>query len=118
MNSTLLAAALAATLLLGLVLLQPTASFIVDREDGLAPLEVHFNNTSTFAYSQLWLFGDGATSTSRAPTHTYEEPGIYIVRLVVKGLLGRVSWSEEDVVMTAIAPPPLPDKQEVVGSEG
>ena len=32
-----------------------------------------------------WTFGDGGTSTSRNPTHTYAGPGDYSVRLEVTG---------------------------------
>jgi len=35
--------------------------------------------------SWLWNFGDGNTSTEQNPTHTYAEPGIYIVTLTVNG---------------------------------
>lgn len=32
-----------------------------------------------------WTFGDGGTSTSQNPTHSYAAAGIYSVRLVVTG---------------------------------
>lgn len=35
--------------------------------------------------SWLWNFGDGATSTEQNPTHTYTQPGVYIVTLTVNG---------------------------------
>ena len=34
--------------------------------------------------SYLWDFGDGTTSTDMKTTHTYKEPGKYLVKLVVK----------------------------------
>lgn len=33
------------------------------------------------ALSYLWTFGDGATSIEASPTHVYETPGLYTVRL-------------------------------------
>ncbi|MGZ8558430.1 MAG: PKD domain-containing protein [Chitinophagaceae bacterium] len=33
--------------------------------------------------STLWDFGDGATSTANEPSHTFTQPGIYIVKLTV-----------------------------------
>ncbi|MFM8580430.1 MAG: PKD domain-containing protein, partial [Planctomycetaceae bacterium] len=36
-----------------------------------------------------WTFGDGAESTDRHPTHTYREPGEYIVILEVTGPQGK-----------------------------
>lgn len=35
-----------------------------------------------------WDFGDGATSTLQHPLHTYFEPGIYTIRLVVRDVIG------------------------------
>ncbi|MBK8137949.1 MAG: PKD domain-containing protein [Chloroflexi bacterium] len=32
-----------------------------------------------------WDFGDGGTSTWRSPNHTYSAPGLYLVRLTVRG---------------------------------
>jgi PKD repeat protein len=51
-------------------------------------LTVTFNNTSTFATSYLWEFGDGTTSTAQHPTHTYAEDGLYDVKLTVTNDLG------------------------------
>lgn len=42
-----------------------------------------FQNTSTNGQTFFWDFGDGNTSASFAPTHTYTEPGTYEVMLVV-----------------------------------
>lgn len=36
-----------------------------------------------------WDFGDGATSADRTPTHTYEAPGRYTVRLTARSADGR-----------------------------
>ncbi len=41
-----------------------------------------FQNTSANGQSFFWDFGDGTTSESFAPTHTYTEPGTYEVMLV------------------------------------
>ena len=38
-----------------------------------------------------WTFGDGTSSTKVRPTHTYEAPGTYTVRLVVTDPSGRES---------------------------
>lgn len=47
-----------------------------------APLTVQFTNNSSYASSYLWDFGDGTTSTSISPTHTYIANGNYTVRLI------------------------------------
>ncbi|RYE19052.1 MAG: PKD domain-containing protein, partial [Sphingobacteriales bacterium] len=47
-----------------------------------APLSVQFSNASTGATSYRWYFGDGSSSTSINPQHTYTQPGTYTVQLV------------------------------------
>jgi|GEM_PF-6914415 len=54
---------------------------------GTAPLTVSFTSYvsgGTGSYSYFWTFGDGGTSTSANPTHTYNTPGTYTVQLTVK----------------------------------
>ncbi|MDA3930873.1 MAG: PKD domain-containing protein [Prolixibacteraceae bacterium] len=49
---------------------------------GMAPIEIVFQNSSTYTASTfLWDFGDGTTSTEKYPTHLYETSGIYEVSL-------------------------------------
>ncbi|MFK7808644.1 MAG: PKD domain-containing protein [Saprospiraceae bacterium] len=48
-------------------------------------LEVTFTNTSQFADTYLWDFGDGSTPTVlENPIHSYNTPGIYEVTLTVE----------------------------------
>jgi PKD repeat protein len=44
--------------------------------------QVAFANTSAFASSFVWDFGDGETSTEISPVHTYINPGTYTVQLI------------------------------------
>ena len=44
-------------------------------------LEVSFKNTSTYAQSYSWDFGDGKNSTLKEPSHSYNSPGTYTVIL-------------------------------------
>ncbi len=54
----------------------------VDRgTEGCAPFTADFRNFSTGTIHFEWDFGDGNTSTDRAPIHQYEEPGVYEVSL-------------------------------------
>lgn len=39
--------------------------------EGCEPYTIHFDNTSQFADSYLWVFGDGDSSRAQSPTHTY-----------------------------------------------
>lgn len=52
---------------------------------GCAPFTVNFNNTSlSQANTQFhWNFGDGNTSTSANPTHTYTTAGTFSISLVL-----------------------------------
>lgn len=56
-----------------------------DTSDCRAPLAVQFTNLSNNGNSFIWDFGDGSTSTSATPSHTYTSLGSYSVRLIVDG---------------------------------
>jgi hypothetical protein len=60
------------------------ANFIATPLGGNAPLRVTFTDTST-GEPAYWsyTFGDGTTSSSKNPTHTYLVPGKYTVNLTV-----------------------------------
>lgn len=47
-----------------------------------APLTVQFSNNSSNASSFTWDFGDGTSSTSLSPSHTYNANGSYNVSLI------------------------------------
>ena len=61
----------------------PTAAIFANTFSGDAPLTVDFMNQSA-ASSLSWDFGDGNTSRESAPSHTFEKPGIYTVKLTTK----------------------------------
>jgi gliding motility-associated-like protein len=48
---------------------------------GCAPLTVNFTNLSNNALSFVWDFGDGSTTTTFSPTHTFTAAGVYTVTL-------------------------------------
>lgn len=69
----------------------PKADFEVVNYPPVQGLEVVFQNTSKYATSYDWDFGDSldpSTSTLINPTHIYEEPGGYVIRLVATSELG------------------------------
>ena len=48
-----------------------------------APFTVQFINSSYNCDSFFWEFGDGSTSTEKAPVHTYTQSGFYDVKLTI-----------------------------------
>ncbi len=50
-----------------------------------APATVSFSNMSNNGSTYYWDFGDGSTSTSLDPTHTYQSNGNYSVKLISNG---------------------------------
>lgn len=76
----------------------PVAAISASVDHGRGPLAVDFMSTvdgGTPSYSYLWSFGDGSTSTQANPSHTFNDPGVYIVRLTVTDSASRSSSSQE-----------------------
>lgn len=65
----------------------PVTSFSASPTIGKAPLSVSFTDASQGATSWLWDFGDGNTSASQNPSHTYYN-GIWAVRLTTTNAYG------------------------------
>jgi PKD repeat protein len=61
-------------------------------------LEASFTNRSAAATSFAWDFGDGATSTSAEPVHTYASPGTYGVTLTASGPCGTSDVTDTVVI--------------------
>lgn len=59
------------------------ADFAAINTTGCAPFQPQLRDSSVFASSWLWLFGDGTTSTVRNPNKTYNTPGVYTVTLII-----------------------------------
>ncbi len=59
----------------------PVAGFDASHAAALVGQTLAFTDTSTYADTYLWDFGDGVTSTLAAPTHAYTAPGTYTVTL-------------------------------------
>jgi PKD repeat protein len=65
------------------------ASFTATPVQGQVPVTVQFTDTSTDQpISWLWNFGDGATTKTQNPVHTYTISGVYTVRLDATNNLG------------------------------
>jgi PKD repeat protein len=69
---------------------EPVANYEPDTL-GCLPLLVQFRNLSLYGESYSWDFGDKTGSSEKNPSHTYDEPGNYIVKLTVTNITGRSS---------------------------
>jgi PKD repeat protein len=79
----------------------PVADFSGTPLSGSAPLTVQFTDKSTGTPATWdWNFGDGSTSTSKNPMHTYTNSGSFTVALVVSNGEGSDSISYTDYITT------------------
>ncbi|MCB1125330.1 MAG: PKD domain-containing protein, partial [Verrucomicrobiae bacterium] len=87
--------------------LPPVADFSPDAILGCTPLTVNFTDLSGFSPTAwLWDFGDGSTSATQHPAHTYAEAGRYLVSLTVSNAAGSdgLTGSTPLTVMQATLP--------------
>ena len=85
--------------------------FTVNLTWGQAPLTVRFTDQSVGdPTSWFWQFGDGTTSTSRNPEHTYQVPGIYTVTLSAQNSEsgGVGMWNNLVTATEGVIPKPTP----------
>jgi PKD repeat protein len=62
----------------------PVAAFDSSHK-GCSPVVMNFKNQSTWANTYLWEFDDGKMSSLANPTHIFEKPGLYNVKLTIDG---------------------------------
>src|SRR5512136_33636 len=83
----------------------PTADFTSGARSGGVPLSVAFVDASKGGpTSWSWSFGDGSTSTTRNPAHTYTVAGLYTVSLTVKNAYGTDTATKAGYVNAAGRP--------------
>jgi hypothetical protein len=60
------------------------AAFRMDKSYGSAPLTIEFTDRSTGGAAKwLWKFGDGDSAIVKNPVHTYQQEGIFTIKLSV-----------------------------------
>src|SRR5438093_5365202 len=86
----------------------PTADFSGSPTSGTVPLQVQFTDLSltggTPITSWSWNFGDGGTSTTQNPSHTYLVPGTYNVSLTATNSVGPGSITKNGYINAQIVP--------------
>jgi gliding motility-associated-like protein len=93
-------------------LVRPKADFKIGDTSKCAPVAIIFTDSSKYASSWLWDFGDGGTgSTDQNPSpHIYALPGFYKVKLIITGLNGCVDstfkWIRVRGPIAALQVPP------------
>jgi PKD repeat protein len=85
----------------------PVAAFTHTPASGTIPLQVDFTDQSQYGpTSWSWTFGDGGTSSSQNPSHTYSEPNLYTVTLTASNTYGSSVITKTGCVL-ARAPQPI-----------
>jgi PKD repeat protein len=64
-----------------------------------------------------WLFGDGGTSSSQNPSHTYGAAGTYTVQLTVTDDKGATGTTSRSVTVNAPPPPNQPPSVSAGGDQ-
>ena len=90
----------------------PNADFTSNETQGIIPVTIQFNDTSTLSpTSWLWNFGDNVTSTEQNPVHQYNNTGNYTVSLYVSNNVGNTTTTKQDYIYVAATPPMPPVAQ-------
>jgi PKD repeat protein len=90
----------------------PVAVASANPTSGNAPLAVNFSSAGSSdpdgsIASYAWTFGDGGTSSSANPSHTYNAAGNYTAKLTLTDNLGATGNASVAISVTAPPPPPI-----------
>lgn len=90
-----------------MVMSQLHADFVATPLTGCPPMVINFKDTSTGnPASWKWDFGDGGSSDIQNPTETFNNPGSYTIKLVVKNALGKDSMEKSQYITVNAMPVP------------
>ena len=83
----------------------PRANFSANTTNGNAPLSVTFTDSSTGSPNAwFWCFGDGTTSTSQSPSHSFSAGGLYTVALTASNANGQDTLTKADYITAKAVP--------------
>jgi len=87
----------------------PVASFTSSSPSGTIPLTVTYTDTSiNNPTSWSWTFGDGYSSNTRNPSHTYSTEGTYTVSLMAANSAGSNTNTKSGYISVSSPPTPTP----------
>lgn len=84
---------------------EPSASFTVSKTSATVNESISFTNTSIDGDSYEWDFGDGQTSSSENPSHSYNSAGSYSVTLTVYSKNGKKDDKASATIIVTAADP-------------
>ncbi len=67
---------------------------------GCVPHTVNFTNTGSEGLTHFWDFGDGDTAQVATPSHTFDEPGVYLVKYFISDTSGCIIADSASLVIT------------------
>lgn len=81
----------------------PEPAFRATIRRGCESLDVSFiDNSWPRAETYAWDFGDGGTSSDAEPTHTYDSPGNYTVKLTTTNQYGTTELTEDNYIQVGV----------------
>jgi tripartite motif-containing protein 71 len=84
--------------------IKPVAAFSASPTSGTTPLIVAFTDKSTGSpTSWKWTFGDGTTSTTHNPVHTYIKAGSHTVTLTATNAAGNNTTTKTNYINVAVS---------------
>ncbi len=85
----------------------PVVSFTAATTFITAGDSVDFTDTSTGApYAWVWDFGDGGVDSVQNPTHTFNTPGVFSIKLVATNDCGADSLTTANMIIVGLPPAP------------
>jgi len=105
----------------GMSAIAPVCMFSADKASGNAPLTIKFTDLSAnFPASWAWDFdNDGKIdSTAKNPSHTYNTPGIYSVKLTVSNAAGSDNGIKVDYIIVITEASNVSSQPKISGNAG
>lgn len=82
--------------------LEPRSDFSISTPNWFVSTTFNFNNKATYAQTYLWDFGDGVKSQNPNPSHKYNSPGDYTVKLTVTNQNGKSAVFQRTITVLPI----------------